>query len=61
MEIYRAYYHGFIKPFLKWVHDNQIQTFVDVIGDIGFIFLIPLVSVCAVLFIICAVKFLREK
>jgi len=36
-----------VQPFLKWVHENQIQTFVDVIGDIGFVILLPFILACA--------------
>ena len=41
-------YQEVIQPFLKWVHEYQIQTFVDVVGDIGFVCLIPIIFVCGI-------------
>jgi predicted Na+-dependent transporter len=52
MEIYRGYYHGFIKPFLEWVYANQISSFVDVIGDIGFVVLLPFLFACAIKYLL---------
>lgn len=47
-------FHGiFIKPFLAWAHEYQIQTFVDILGDIGWILLLPIL-------LICAIKYLGE-
>jgi hypothetical protein len=42
------FYLEIIKPFLAWVQANQIQTFVDVIGDMGFVLLIPFVLLCCI-------------
>jgi len=42
------FYVEIIKPFLKWVEVNHIQTFVDVIGDMGFVFLLPFIFVCLI-------------
>ena len=41
-------YQEIVQPFLKWVQENQIQTFVDVIGDIGFVILVPFILACAI-------------
>ena len=42
-------FHGiFIKSFLKWAAEYQIQTFSDIIGDIGFVFLLPFIFACAI-------------
>lgn len=41
-------YQKIVQPFLKWVQENQIQTFVDVIGDIGFCVLLPFILACAI-------------
>ena len=37
-----------IKPFLEWVFANQIQTFVDVIGDMAFVVMAPIIILCAI-------------
>ncbi len=42
----------YIKPFLIWVHQNQIQTFVDVVGDIMFICLAPIAILCGIKYLL---------
>ena len=46
------WYQDIIYPFLDWVHEHQIQTFVDVIGDIGWVILLPLILACTIKYLI---------
>lgn len=48
MEKYNVLYHEIIKPFLKWAAEYQIQTFSDIIGDIGWVILLPFIFACAI-------------
>ena len=41
------WYYEHVKPFLDWVAANQIQTLVDVIGDMLFVLLVPVLLLCA--------------
>jgi hypothetical protein len=48
MEKYNVLYHEIIKPFLLWAAEYKIQTFSDIIGDIGFVILLPFIFACAI-------------
>ena len=47
-----VYYNTIIKPFLAWVQHYQIQTFVDILGDIGWVCLVPIIFVCAIKYLV---------